>query len=158
MDIFNGNIGWIEVVCGPMFSGKSAGRDLVDDLKSAEAIAGLFAFEQLSRLERTQNAQAFEVLHQLFGVGILQCGQGFFELIAGDKFQVQRRLTGLLRRNDGLRALHVHRVGRTRGAERRHLESAADRQDVAGAGDGPVRGQKPLTVRRFRPTFETQFS
>ena len=33
MDIFNGNIGWIEVVCGPMFSGKS--EELIRRLRRA---------------------------------------------------------------------------------------------------------------------------
>jgi thymidine kinase len=34
MDIFNGNIGWIEVVCGPMFSGKS--EELIRRLRRAK--------------------------------------------------------------------------------------------------------------------------
>jgi thymidine kinase len=33
MDIFHGNIGWIEVVCGPMFSGKS--EELIRRLRRA---------------------------------------------------------------------------------------------------------------------------
>jgi thymidine kinase len=33
MDIFNGNIGWIEVICGPMFSGKS--EELIRRLRRA---------------------------------------------------------------------------------------------------------------------------
>ncbi len=34
MDIFHGNIGWIEVVCGPMFSGKS--EELIRRLRRAK--------------------------------------------------------------------------------------------------------------------------
>src|SRR5713226_1071455 len=33
MDIFNGNVGWIEVICGPMFSGKS--EELIRRLRRA---------------------------------------------------------------------------------------------------------------------------
>ena len=33
MDIINGNIGWIEVICGPMFSGKS--EELIRRLRRA---------------------------------------------------------------------------------------------------------------------------
>jgi thymidine kinase len=33
MDLFNGNIGWIEVICGPMFSGKS--EELIRRLRRA---------------------------------------------------------------------------------------------------------------------------
>ena len=33
MDIFNGNMGWIEVICGPMFSGKS--EELIRRLRRA---------------------------------------------------------------------------------------------------------------------------
>ena len=33
MDIINGNVGWIEVICGPMFSGKS--EELIRRLRRA---------------------------------------------------------------------------------------------------------------------------
>ena len=33
MDIITGNIGWIEVICGPMFSGKS--EELIRRLRRA---------------------------------------------------------------------------------------------------------------------------
>lgn len=33
MDVFNGNLGWIEVICGPMFSGKS--EELIRRLRRA---------------------------------------------------------------------------------------------------------------------------
>jgi thymidine kinase len=33
MDILNGNVGWIEVICGPMFSGKS--EELIRRLRRA---------------------------------------------------------------------------------------------------------------------------
>jgi thymidine kinase len=33
MDILTGNIGWIEVICGPMFSGKS--EELIRRLRRA---------------------------------------------------------------------------------------------------------------------------
>src|SRR5882762_3871130 len=33
MDIFSGNVGWIEVICGPMFSGKS--EELIRRLRRA---------------------------------------------------------------------------------------------------------------------------
>ena len=33
MDIITGNVGWIEVICGPMFSGKS--EELIRSLRRA---------------------------------------------------------------------------------------------------------------------------
>ena len=33
MDVFTGNLGWIEVICGPMFSGKS--EELIRRLRRA---------------------------------------------------------------------------------------------------------------------------
>ena len=53
MNAMRGNLGWIEVVCGPMFSGKS--EELIRRLRRAE-IAG-----RSNNLERTAYREIFWV-------------------------------------------------------------------------------------------------
>ena len=59
MDIVTGNIGWIEVVCGPMFSGKS--EELIRRLRRAKIARKRVLYRGLCRNPATQFGLIFTV-------------------------------------------------------------------------------------------------